>query len=246
MNLLRKLTRWLRSLFKREKKETTPAYRLLWQSVAVRNYSDRWQVCPQGPSAWNSHAGGRPVEYIGFTRFDCLRVGDTYQTTALRTTEAYGDGRFECEARFQGGKGTWPAIWMTHPNGAKDNYATYYEVDLSEYYEKRDTTDTTFHFPKSMRKETKSVNTKTPVKEGWNHFACEWDETSIRVYINGGKVMEIKHDGSPDTFPVRPEDRTCQVILSMQYGNKWLSDVDLSELPLWMDVRNVKFFERIA
>lgn len=208
-----------------------------------------WNVCPKGPSSWN-HAAGLVPEYDDeIIRLKCIKIDDSeYVTAAIKTVEAYSDGLFECEARFNSGKGTWPAIWCSHPNGAKDNYATYYEVDLSEYYETRDNTDTTYHCPESMRDENKhcysTVKTKINPTE-WNKFAMTWNEQAIKVYINGKCILTIENDGNPDHFPVNAEDRTFQFILSMQYDNKYLQAIDLNELPLWMEIRNINIYKKI-
>lgn len=212
-----------------------------------------WEICPPGPSAWNKHAGLKYQKVI-IGRQPCIRLAcrkstkndDGWETAAIKSIQAYGDGKFECYAKFKSGKSTWPAIWMTHPNGAKDNYATYYEIDLSEYYETRDNTETTYHYPQSMRKEDKSINVKTPIKPNeWNHFMCKWDESGINVYINGELVLNIINTNDNTRFPVNKEDRTFQIILSMQYDNKWLSKPDLNELPLWMDVKDIKVYKKI-
>lgn len=239
------LFKWLKSIFCKKKKIVKEEYQQL---------SDiEWQTCPEGPSAWNKHAGLEPLRLIvgrqPITRFKCEKTDkneDGWQTAAVKSVQAYGDGKFECWAKFKSGKATWPAIWMSHPGGAKDNYASYYEIDLSEYYETRDNTETTYHYPQSMRKESKFVNVKTKINpDEWNHFMCKWDEKSIEVYINDELVLQIKNNNDSTYFPVNKEDRTFQIILSMQYTSRWLSEPDLNELPLWMDVKNVKIFKKL-
>lgn len=240
MNIFKKLWNWVRSLFRKQKKEEKR-----YELVSTL-FSTEFDIVGRGPSAWNSHAGGRYVDYIGFRRLECVREGDGYRCAAIKTREAYGDGKFVCEARFKSGKGTWPAIWMSHPDGSRDNFATYYEVDLSEYYETRDNTDTSYHFPASMRKEENFRHTATPViKDGWNKFECTWDDEAIRVRVNGQLALKVTNNGDSTLFPVNEEDRTFQIILSMQAGSKWLQSVDLDELPLWMDIRNLKIYKLV-
>jgi len=240
MNIFRRIWQWLRGLFRKRKK-----YKLIIDDPLIIGLDDgAWQVVTTRYSSWCANAGRIPVAFITFTRLDCVRDGNEYRCAAIKTREAYGDGKLEVEARFKGGKGTWPAIWMNHPDGSRDNFATYYEVDLSEYYETRDNTDTSYHFPASMRKEENFRHTATPViKDGWNKFECSWDDEAIVVRINGKVVMRIDNDGDRDHYPTRAEDRTFQVILSMQAGNDYLQEVELDELPLWMDVRNFKLYK---
>lgn len=213
-----------------------------------------WEEVAAGPSWWNSTMGIRPVvlsttNYGKFIRFYARKVNTSFMTAGLKTPIAYGDGKFECEARFKSGKSSWPAIWLCHPNGSLNNYETYFEVDISEYYETRDVTEVTYHCPSSMRGGGYLVPQAKPVikKDDWNKFECSWDEDSITVCINGQQVMNIPNDGDPTHFPINAEDRTFNIILSMQYGsNPYLSDPDLSELPLQMDVRNIKYYKKVS
>ena len=240
--MLKKLIKWVKDLFC-GKQEMKKRYAVVLPGII----SGDWDVCSKGLSPWNSHAGLNPMFQDDYMRLECIRDGDSFRTSAVKTKEVFGDGKFECEARFKSGKSTWPAIWMIHPKGGDNNYATYFEIDLSEYYETRDTTETGYHCPQSMRgggKYVKSVS--TPIKkDDWNKFECEWDDKAINVRINGNIVLSISNDGDPNHFPVDESARTFQIILSMQYTNRWLSEPDLSELPLWMDVRNVRLCKLI-
>lgn len=270
MNIFKKIKNFFKKLFcKKEKpKETTKPtvekpvepqipqyeYELIRDETCDSVDTTFWTIRKSGPSAWNKHAGlhPRPMETEDdgkFFRFICERTDsneDGWATAAITTKESFGDGKFECLARFKSGKATWPAIWMSHPNGAQNNYETYYEVDLSEYYETRDNTETTFHFPKSMRKECSSINKKFPISPNeWTKFTCEWNEERIRVWINGYIVFDLENDGDSTNYPVDDTSRTFQIILSMQYTNRWLNEPDLNELPLWMDVKDIKFYKKV-
>ena len=237
-----------------EYKKINNSYELFFEENYENNTYDHhiWIEVPKGPSWWNSTMGTHPQVYQGgstkFLRLKAIKKDDEYVTAGIKTPIAYGDGKFECEARFNGGAGSWPAIWMTHPNGAQNNYASYYEVDISEYYETRDTTDTTYHCPQSMRggeKYVEPVHTSI-IKIEWNKFEWSWDEDSITICINGVQIMNIANDGNPDHYPINAEDRTFIIILSMQYAsNPYLSDPDDSDLPLYMDIRNVKYYKKI-
>lgn len=244
--MFKKIANFFKSIFCWKKK--TPA-KAVYQEIT----DIKWTTCPAGPSSWNQHAGLEPQQVI-IGREKAIRLNllksdenpDGWQTAAIKTVEAFPDGKFECYARFKSGKGTWPAIWMSHPGGAADNYKAYYEIDLSEYYENRDNTETTFHFPASMRKEAKFINKKTKINpEEWTKFVCTWDEKSICVYINDSLVFEVVNNGNSDYFPVNAEDRTFQIILSMQAGSHWLQPVDLSQLPLYMDIKKLKIYKKL-
>ena len=242
--MIKRFFKWIKSLFCKSKKAKR-AYELVWKDNLLL---ERWEDCLPGKSSWNKYMTGVPLLLTaegGFTRFLCDRIPDGYQTSGVRTADYLPDGKIVVMARFRSGHATWPAIWLCSKNTSK-NYDDYFEIDLSEYYETRDNTETTYHFPKSMRKECKSQNVKTEINpEDWNTFVCEWNDSELSVSINGKKVWSLKNDGDPDVFPIDEYQRRFCLILSMQYGNKWLSEPVDDELPLWMDVKNVKYYKLI-
>lgn len=247
MSLLRTIRDFLSRLFCKRKGDD---YELVWEDSGSLS-DERWNVCLKGPSSWNRQAGLQPKKMIvgrqPIVRLECVKADneDGWQTAAVITKEAYPDGKLECVAKFNSGKSTWPAIWMSHPNGAKNNYETYFEIDLSEYYEKRDVTESTYHYPQSMRGEAKSKNVRTKIKKDeWNKFTCIWNDESIKVLINDVLAFELKNNGDPTYYPVDENLRTFNIILSMQYANRWLSEPDLSELPLWMDIKSIKYWRK--
>ena len=237
-----------------EYKKINNSYELFFEENLKDNVYDTnvWIEVPKGPSWWDSTMGTSPQVYQSdtdkFLRLNAIKQDNSFATAGIKTPVAYSDGKFECEARFKGGNSSWPAIWMSHPNGSLNNYEKYFEIDISEYYETRDMTDTTYHCPQSMRGGEKYVESvKTPIKkDDWNKFECTWDEDNITVSINGEQIMLIENDGDPTHYPIDPEARTFIIILSMQYAsNPYLSDPDDSDLPLYMDVRNVKYYKKI-
>ena len=117
MNIFKRFWNWLRGLFRKRKK-----YKLIIDDPLIIGLDDgAWQVVTTRYSSWCANAGRIPVAFITFTRLDCVWDGNEYRCAAIKTREAYGDGKMEVEARCKGGKGTWPAIWMSHPNGSRDH-----------------------------------------------------------------------------------------------------------------------------
>lgn len=244
--MIKRFFKWIKSLFCKSKKAK---YVLVWKDNHFLD--EKWEDCLPGKSSWNKYMTGMSLFHTaegGFTRFRCDKFLETYQTSGVRTADYLPDGKIIVVARFKGGHATWPAIWMSSENKSHDltTYKDYFEIDLSEYYETRDNTETTYHFPKSMRKECKSHNVKTAINpEEWNTFECEWNDSELSVSINGKKIWSLKNDGDPDVFPIEEYQRRFCLIISMQYGNKWLSEPVPDELPLWMDVKNVKYYKLI-
>ena len=230
-------------------------YSLVLNEECLNLDSNIWTVCEKGPSYWNIEAGLYPSfqynELDGnFIRLYALKA-DTlhgFKTAAIKTKKAYGDGIFECEARFKGGNASWPAIWMA-PSHASTDLENYYEIDLSEYYELRDNTDVTLHVPESMRDNSRTnfITKKVKInKDDWNKFKCKWDEQSIVVYVNDKEALRFDNNGNPDQYPLEAFQREFTIILSMQIhpDSKYLKPYDISQMPLWMDVRNIKYWKK--
>ena len=227
------------------------SYTLVYEDKCDRPLNTNvWETVKKGPSSWNKYTNGNlPIIHVDkdeiYYSFPCVFVDGEPHCTAIKTKDFYGDGKIEVTARFHGGKGTWPAIWMSVKSGGK-NYEDYFEVDLLEYYETRPTFDTTYHFPNSMRKEESFKNVKTSfIPTNWNKFTCEWDANEIKVKVNNTTALIIENDGDPDYYPIKEAQRFFRLILSMQIGSKWLSPFDPNEKDLGMDVKSVKIWKKV-
>jgi beta-glucanase (GH16 family) len=259
MSLIKKIIKAISSLFKSKPKITSLDFykdHTLIVEDPCNELHSIWEVAVKGPSSWNLEAGLNPTFEHNTTDGNFIRLfavkANTehgFKTAALRSKETYGDGMFECEARFKGGNATYPAIWMTHPNGSLNNYESYFEIDISEYYEERDETEVTLHVPESMRDGSRYcfLQEKVPIKkDGWNKFRCIWNDKAITVYINDIKALEFTNNGNPNQYPLQDFQREMKIILSMQIHptSKWLKPYDVNQLPLWMDVRNIKIYKK--
>lgn len=246
------MCKFLTKLFKRKKRKDTeevknaPVYSLVYEHK--HDFYNHWDVVTEGSANWRKNAGLIPTFNGDAIQFPVvIDESGKVRVAALKTKDYYDEGAFECLARFKGGKGSWPAIWMT--NKYDGNKEEYYEIDLSEYYENRKETTSSYHCYESMvlNKRSSYITTSCPINPNdWTKFRCEWDKDSIRVYINGMVVLTIVNTGDSNIFPVKEERRKFNVILSMQYAtNKRLQAYDTTELPLWMEVKDIKIYKLI-
>ena len=122
------------------------------------------------------------------------------------------------------------------------------EYEIVEYFEKRKRCKTGVFFPKHMKswwhrlwrpKSHPKIN-----KDGWNLFLFWWDGEEMMVCVNYEMVLHLTNRGRADSYPQTEEDMTFRLILSMQYGKKWLRKPKKSECPLWMDVDYVRYAPR--
>ncbi len=82
------------------------------------------------------------------------------------------------------------------------------------------------------------------VKDGWNTFEFVWDDKEMMLCLNGLVVLRLTNRGKAESYPQTEEDMTFRLILSMQYGKRWLRKPRKSECPLWMDVDYVLYIPR--
>ena len=201
-------------------------------------------------SGWSRFVGGDPQVVYDDTATEgqCLRLpvvadGDMFLTSAVWTDYVLGPGILKIRARFKGGRGTWPAIWLKNRHGG--DLERHYEVDLCEYFEKRKRCKAGVFFPKHMKSWWKRLwRPKSHPKinrNGWNVFEFVWDDKWMTISVNGVKALGLTNWGKAESYPQTEEDMTFRLILSMQYGKKWLRKPSRSECPLWMDVDYMRY-----
>lgn len=246
------MCKFLTKLFKRKKRKDAEninkaVYSLVYEYNKT-TFDENWKVITAGTANWRKNAGLDPV--LIDDNIICLfatMVNDNPRVAAIRSKNYYDDGAFECSARFFGGKGSWPAIWITSKYDG--DITKYYEVDLSEYYETRNETTSSYHCYDSMHinKRSSYITAACPINpDEWNKFRCEWNKDNIRVYINDKLVFAINNTGDSNIFPVDDANRKFDIILSMQYGtNKHLQECDTTELPLCMEIKDIKVYKLI-
>ena len=176
-----------------------------------------------------------------FIRFNCYNKNGKINTQGLWTGKPlylFESGRMKFIARFNGGKYSWPAIWLRNiscqdPEHWKDNY---YEIDVVEHFNNKLYFNQTFHTEDSMYKQEEPFRGYSLVKKNkWNEFVVEWDSKHVKIWVNGYLILDIKSD--KEKFPDK-----YYLILSMQYG---YGGEKLSELPLWMDIKSCEHFVKI-
>lgn len=218
------------------------------------NWESHWNIAwpwhGREPKDW-SHAAGLWPEIItedGETFFR-LKVdkddeGDIkYKTCGMYTKKFNEPGKYTVVARFNGGNGTWPAIFTYSNNVEFMKHC--YEVDLCEYFQKRPWCKTGYFCPASVTywyyrlfrpKRHPFINPKK-----WNKFELEWDEKGFIVKVNDKKVIKCKNKGDKRFYPQEDFFLNWRLVLCMQYNKKGLLPIKLKQLPLWMDIKEATY-----
>lgn len=206
-------------------------------------FTEGWQPCLKNENVpWGKYMTGEKPTLAFYGNYEsCLRLrcdgkDGNYRTQGIWTknTRMFGKGRLAVTARFHGGTGTWPAVWLRNiscqdpANWKKD----YYEIDMVEYYGRKVYSEQTFHTEDSMLGKCKPHRGYSLIKRGeWNTFVAEWDDKHVTVWVNGKVALDVSGKGFPTDY---------YLILSMQYG--FGGKTKDSELPLWMDIKSVQHF----
>jgi len=175
-------------------------------------------------------------ENIDTNRYTSARIN-----TKIKATNTYG--RWEVKAKFTGGKGVWPAIWLMpsyEPYGEK-KWPDNGEIDIMEHVGwKPGTVHGSVHTRAYHHSIKTEIQFKTPVPDfdtAFHVYAVEVSQTEIKFFVDNVQYGEFKNDGKGDT-KTWPFDLPMHVILNMAYGG-WGAEqgLDDSRLPakLWVD-----------
>lgn len=217
----------------------------------LENWQEHWDVAwpwhGSKPKDW-SHAAGLEPEILTengetFFRLKAIKDGDTYKTCGIYTKDFNKPGKFTVVARFNGGNGTWPAIWTY--SRTPEGMPHCYEVDLIEYFERRPWAKVGYFCPAHLEhwyyRLFRPKKHKLIKANKWNTFEIEWNKDGFIVSMNGKKVIKYKNKGKRNFYPQEEEFLNWRLVLCMQYNKKGLLPIKLKQLPLWMDVKEATY-----
>lgn len=183
-------------------------------------------------------------------------VGGKFYTSArLWTNGSFSQkyGRFEASIKLPLGDGLWPAFWLLPQNEAYGGWAASGEIDVMEARGRiaREASGA-IHFGASWPNNTYVSKTYTfPSDQGIDDFhvyAIEWDDTSIRWYVNDINYYTVTDwfsEGYP--FPA-PFDQPFYMLLNLAiggvYDNNIVPPASLFDDPVLMQVDYVRVFTK--
>lgn len=238
-----------------------PSYRLTWHDEFNGHALDTasWSLCRRTVAPWAKYMsantslyevrGGRLRLYGRLNRG--LEPADTarYLTGGICSEHkrTVGYGKIEVRARIHGVTGGWPAIWTSTDDAVRRRYPWRSEVDLVEYLNLDPCVQYTVHnnYTDILRKTAAPKHhTTAPIRrERWNTYTLEILPDRL-VYSVNGTVAHVYPKIETRAEGQYPFGRDPQyLLLTMQLGNKYLPPVDDSQLPAYMDVDWVRFYE---
>lgn len=151
--------------------------------------------------------------------------GKLYTSARLWSTGLFSQafGRFEARIKLPTGDGLWPAFWLLPQNETYGGWAASGEIDIMEARGRLPgEMSGAIHYGGSWPNNTYVSETyQLPNEETINDFqvyAIEWDETSIRWYVDDVNFYTVSEWFSEDNpFPA-PFDQPFYILLNLAIG----------------------------
>ena len=188
--------------------------------------------------------------HLQLTAIDVPREGKAYQSGLVTSQDLFGPGRFEARIDLPTSQGMWPAFWLNAnhvpwPQGG--------EIDIMENRGSQpNLVSSAYHWqtnPGPCCNEHELVYDEYTANEGgqpvdfhagFHTYAAEWDETTIRFYVDDNLYHVVTE--TPD----RPIFETPKnIILNLAVGGWFGGDPDGSTVfPQTMLVDYVRYWQR--
>lgn len=214
-------------------------YQLVWQDEFDGTQLDlaKWQpqigtgcpsLCGWGNNELQYYRAENATVAGGFLTITAKQEafgGQSYTSARLRTRNL-GDwkyGRFEMRAKMPIGKGLWPALWMLPTDNVYGAWAASGEIDILEYLgHDPDRVFGTIHYggtyPANQFSSSGFTLGAGTFHDAFHVFALEWDECSLRWYVDGALYAEQKSWSSAGGPYPAPFDQRFHLLLNLAVG----------------------------
>ena len=189
---------------------------------------------------------------LQLTAIDVPRQGKAYQSGLITSNNLFGPGRFEARIDLPTSQGMWPAFWLNAnhvpwPQGG--------EIDILENRGSQpNLVSSAYHWQTNpgpccddhrfVYDEYTATENGQPVDfhAGFHTYAAEWDETTIRYYVDGNLHYTVTE------APNRPIFETAKnIIVNLAVGGDFGGDPDGTTVwPQTMLVDYVRYWQRAA
>lgn len=170
-----------------------------------------------------------------------------YHSGGIQSTKKFNFkyGKVEVRAKFNQGKGSWPAIWMMPETPVVyGNWPHSGEVDIMEHVNKENVVHQTIHNAAVTHADGGSTATQTSSynRNEFNIYGIQWDATKIEFYVNN-TLQYTYHKADASTASQWPFDKAFYLILNQSGGAGWPGSIDDADLPFQMEVDYVRVYQ---
>lgn len=205
----------------------------------------RWMRCQRYGATWNRYCSDSPeVIYHRDGKLVARAIPNPDRTTdnvpmltgGVKSMGKFGFtyGKVECRAMTNPWVGNFPAIWMM-PEDQNDGWPACGEIDI---YEMIDTQDLAWHTVHSHwtwdlgnKNNPQSSYNETVPQDRYHTYGFEWDETSMRWYVDGKQVAQYAKSTDVNVLAQGqwPFDKHFHLILNQSVGSgAWAANPDES------------------
>lgn len=187
---------------------------------------------------------------LQLTATDTPREGKDYQSGLVTSRDLFGPGRFEARINLPTSQGMWPAFWL---NANQVSWPQGGEIDILENRgSEPNLVSSAYHWqtdPGPCCDQHRFVYGEyTATEEGqpidfhadFHTYAAEWDETSIRYYVDGNLHLTVPEATGRPVF-----ETPKNIILNLAVGGIFGGDPDATTvLPQTMLVDYVRVWQQ--
>lgn len=215
----------------------------------------KWSYCKRMHPAWAKYLtpspdyafldGGNLVVRMDNKKF----AGDNvpYHSGGIQTKGKFHFlyGKIEVRAKFSGGRGSWPAIWMMPEKDTYGGWPASGEIDIMEHVNNESIMHQTIHNAAVTNASGGSTATKSsPFKAGdYNVYGIEWAPDKIEFYVNDSLTYTYAKPLN-STFREWPFDQPFYIILNQSGGEGWPGPITDADLPFQMHVDWVRVYQK--
>lgn len=166
----------------------------------------------------------------------------SYHSGGIQTSKKFSFqyGKVEVRAKFNQGKGSWPAIWMMpevpHQYG---DWPKSGEIDIMEHVNTEAVVHQTIHSERETNENGASKATiQVPYNaDNFNTYGIIWDAEKIEFFVNDALTYTYHKSG------FWPFDKPFYLILNQSGGAGWPGAIIDADLPFEMQVDYVRVYQ---
>ena len=187
---------------------------------------------------------------LELTAINVPLAGKAYQSGLITSNDLFGPGRFEARIDLPTSQGMWPAFWLNAnhvpwPQGGEidimENRGSEPHIVSSAYHWQTDPGPCCGQH-QYVTQEYTATEGGQPVDfhGGFHTYAAEWDETTVRYYVDGNLYHTVTET------PGRPIFETPKnIIVNLAVGGNFGGDPDgTTQWPQTMYVDYVRYWQR--
>lgn len=241
-----------------------PADTIKWKLIFEDNFNSngsfdtlKWSYAPRWNPAWAKYLTA-DAQYVRqesgnlLLRMDKQVVKNDpvpYHSGGIQTAKKFNFqyGKVEVRARFNEGKGSWPAIWMMPETPiAYGDWPNSGEIDIMEHVNKEEVVHQTIHNGTVTSADGGSTATQksTYNPHDFNTYSIIWYATKIEFYVNNN-LRYTYYKPIPSTAAQWPFDKPFYLILNQSGGAGWPGSIDDTDLPFQMEVDYVHVYQKL-